>query len=65
MSPDGGRNLPQSDPSASLDSGDSEDNEGLNIEERERHLAQYTLDEDDANLSLAFVNIHDRLADKT
>eukprot|EP00903_Cladosiphon_okamuranus_P014759 g13676.t1 len=40
-------------------------NDGIDIEERERHLNQSTIDEQDVDLSIAFVNIHDRVADKT
>ena len=36
-----------------------------NIEEREKFLSELTTDEGDADLSLAFTNVRDRLADKT
>lgn len=39
--------------------------DGIGLEEREKHLVQSNLDEQDVDLSLAFVNIHDRVADNT
>lgn len=40
-------------------------NDGIDLEEREKHLVQSNLDEQDVDLSLAFVNINDRVADNT
>lgn len=40
-------------------------NEGIDLEEREKHLIHSNIDEQDVDLSLAFVNIHDRVVDKT
>lgn len=40
-------------------------NDGIDVEERERHLNQSTVEEQDVDLSIAFVNINDRVADKT
>lgn len=51
------------DSSVSSDSGGQ--NDVIDIEEREKHLAKSTIDEQDVDLSIAFVNIHDRVTDKT
>ncbi len=40
-------------------------NDGIDVEERERYLNQSKIDEQDVDLSVAFVNIHDRVTDKT
>lgn len=49
----------------SHESYDTENEEGLNVEQRERLLAESTVDTQDADLSLAFANIRDRVADNT
>ncbi|CAM9253615.1 unnamed protein product [Ectocarpus sp. 4 AP-2014] len=51
------------DSRVSSDSGGQ--NDVIDIEEREQHLAKSTIDEQDVDLSIAFVNIHDRVTDKT
>lgn len=40
-------------------------NDGIDIDERERYLNQSTVEGQDVDLSIAFVNINDRIADKT
>ena len=50
---------------ASRESFDAENGEGPNVEQRERLLAESTVDTQDAELSLSFANIRDRVADKT
>lgn len=40
-------------------------NDGIDLEAREKNLALSTIDEQDVDLSIAFINIHDRVADKT
>lgn len=67
MPPDGGGNASHAESIASLESGDTESNEAeRNLEERAKHLAECTaVDEQDVELSLAFVNIHERVSDKT
>ena len=49
----------------SHESYDTENEEGPNVEQRERLLAESTVDSQDADLSPAFSNIRDRVADKT
>lgn len=49
---------------ASQESGDT-DHDGPDIAEREKLLAESNFDEQDADLSVAFTNLHDRVADKT
>lgn len=49
----------------SHESYDTENEEGPNVEQRERLLAESTVDTQDADLSLAFSNIRDRVADNT
>ncbi|CAM9333131.1 unnamed protein product, partial [Ectocarpus fasciculatus] len=58
----GGNAFP-ADSSVSSDSGGQ--NDVIDIEEREKHLAKSTIDEQDVDLSIAFINIHDRVTDKT
>lgn len=65
MPPKGGGNASQTDSFASLESYDTESIEGPNLEEREKRLAECSVDEGDADLSVAFVNIRERVADKT
>lgn len=50
---------------ASLESCDTESVEEPDLVERERHLAECTADAADADLSLAFHNVRDRVNDKT
>ncbi|CAN0155595.1 unnamed protein product, partial [Scytosiphon promiscuus] len=40
-------------------------NEGIDLEAREKNLALSNIDEQDVDLSIAFINVHDRVADKT
>ncbi|CAM9197706.1 unnamed protein product [Hapterophycus canaliculatus] len=40
-------------------------NDGIDLEAREKNLALSTIDEQDVDLSIAFINIHDRVADRT
>lgn len=65
MSPKGGGNASHTDSFASLESYDAESVEGPNLEEREKRLAECSVDGEDADLSVAFVNIRERVADKT
>lgn len=63
MVAEGGLNASRPDSTASSESDGQ--NDGIDIEERERYLNQSKVDDQDVDLSVAFVNIHDRVADKT
>lgn len=58
-----GRDAFTADSTVSSESDGQKD--GIDIEERERYLNQSKIDEQDVDLSVAFVNIHDRVTDKT
>lgn len=47
------------------DSSVSSESDGIDLEDREKQLVQSSVDEQDVDLSLAFVNLHDRVADRT
>lgn len=55
----------QRDSRESLESFNAVSSPGPNIEEREKFLSEFTTDEGDADLSLAFTNVRDRVSDKT
>lgn len=65
MAPKDAPNGSQAGSRGSLESLNGLNSRGPNVEEREKYLSEFTTDEGDADLSLAFINVRDRVADKT